>query len=161
MKAFISFYILAIVLVGLSCKEDNEEPVTKNGTATIKIFKNNQLVAEYKDEDVTAMKDEDMLLISIISDDDDHTLSITLIDPEKGTFPIDYNYERNGARVHLISTVLASDLSLIIFPEGTVTVEEYSAKTIKGKIEANGLPGISDGAVFSITGTFTAAIYEI
>jgi hypothetical protein len=161
MKAFIHFYLLTIILVGLSCKADNEEPVAENGTGTIKIYRNDQMVAEYTDNDVVAMIDGDMITIYILSDDDDHTLSITIIDPDKGTFPIDYNYERNGARVNLISTVLASDLSIIIFPEGKVTVEEYSANTIKGKIEAKGLPGLTDGAVYSITGIFTAVIFEI
>jgi hypothetical protein len=138
--------------------------LAENGTGTIKIYRNNQMVAEYTDNDVVAMKDEEMIIIYILSDDDDHTLSITLIDPEKGTFPVDYNYESNSARVHLISTALVTnegDLSIIIFPEGTVTVDEYSSSTIKGKIEANGLPGIGTGVVFSISGTFTAAIYEI
>jgi hypothetical protein len=161
MKALIHIYSVIIILIGISCKSDNEKPSAENGTATIKIFRNNQMVAEYKDNDVVAIKDEEMLIIYILSDDDDHTLSISIVNPKKGEFPIDYNYEKDGARVHLISTVLASDISLIIFPEGKVTVEEYSAKTIKGKIKANGLPGISDGAVFSVTGIFTAAMFEI
>jgi hypothetical protein len=163
MKALQFLLPVIILFVGISCKSDSEEPAFTYGTATIKIFKDNQMVAEYKDEEVVAMKDEDMLIINILSDDDDHILSISLIDPKKGNFPIDFNYESDGARVHLISTALTStgDASLIIFPEGTVTVEEYSTNNIKGKIEANGLPGFADGVVFSISGTFTAAIVEI
>lgn len=164
MKHSLQFFLMVIILLtGTSCKPDKEEPALANGTATIKIFKNDQLVMEYQDEDVVAMKDGDMVIINIISDDDDHLLSISIIDPNKGDFPVDFNYERNSARLHLISTALTSngESSIIIFPEGTVTVEEYSAKIIRGKIEANGLPGFADGVVFSITGTFSSPITEI
>jgi hypothetical protein len=164
MKTLIYIYLTLIILIGPSCKADNEKPAAENGTGTIKIYKNDQMVAEYTDNDVVAIKDEDMMIVYILSDDDDHTLSISLVNPKKGEFPIDYNYEANGARVHLISTALVSnegDLSFIIFPEGTVSIEEYSATSVKGKIEANGLPGIGIGVVFSITGTFTAVVTEI
>ena len=169
MKTHSFFYLVAIAILlvmGAGCsKKSASDPQssTGQGSATIKLTQNGQVITEFKTTKASGIGGDDYTLV-INSPDDKHSLEMAILGQATGTYPFINNTQTlvNGKanflyQSYALPEVYAGTVGLLSPDAGQVVLKTATKTRCSGTFTSSG-KNAKDGKTYLLEGTFDTPV---